>query len=72
QTGSSRNQFKGSNTDISHARLGIELRVNIGIEIVVLITGESRKSLALDIGKEVWVSFKASSCRLYTSDGNEK
>ena len=72
QPSSSRNQFKGRIVDIAHARLGLEVRLNIGLEIVVVISAESKKSLDLDIGKEVWVNFKASSCKVYKSEETEK
>ncbi len=72
QSSSSRNQFKGTIKDISHARFGLEIKVDVGVEIVATITSESRKSLDLDIGKEVWVSFKASSCKLYRLEKNGK
>lgn len=70
QSGSSRNQFKGTVNDIAHARLGVEVSVDIGCDLIVLISSESRQSLGLEIGKDVWVSFKASSCRVYKAAGN--
>ncbi len=72
QPSSSRNQFKGTIADIAHARLGLEIRVDIGLEIVVIISSESLKSLDLEIGKKIWINVKASSCKLYKSEENEK
>lgn len=72
QPSSIRNQFKGTIIDIAHARLGLEVTVDVGLEIVALISTEAKNSLNLEIGNEVWVSFKASSCRLYKSDGTDK
>lgn len=68
QPSSSRNHFRGTIKDIAHARLGYEVTVDVGSDMVVIITAESRKSLKLDIGKRVWLSFKASSCRIYRTD----
>jgi molybdopterin-binding protein len=68
QSTSSRNNFKGVIKDIAQARLGIEVTVNIGCDLVIVISSEARKSLHLEIGKEVWISFKASSCKIYKSD----
>jgi len=65
---SSRNHFKGVIKDIAQARLGIEASIDAGCEFVVTVTSEARKSLGLEIGNEVWISFKASSCKIYRSD----
>jgi molybdopterin-binding protein len=67
QAVSNRNNFRGIVKDIAHARLGVEVTVDIGCDLVVTISSEARKSLNLEIGKEAWVSFKASSCRIYRS-----
>ena len=71
QPSSSRNHFKGVIKDLAQARLGFEVTVDIGCELIAIITSESRKSLDLEIGKEVWVSFKASSCKIYRADRKE-
>lgn len=57
------NTFKGEITDIYPQRHGFEVVVNIGISVFVSLTRESLANLNLKIGKEVWVSFKASSVR---------
>lgn len=62
---SSQNQFKGAIVDIAPGRLGVEVTVNAGSPFVSTISSESLKSLKLKIGQSVWISFKASSCRLY-------
>jgi molybdopterin-binding protein len=62
---SSRNQFKGKIVDIAPGRIGIEVTLDAGSPFVSTISSESLKTLGLDIGQHVWISFKASSCRLY-------
>ena len=47
------------------ARLGMDLIVDVGVEVVATISSDARNSLDLEIGKEIWISFKASSCRIY-------
>ncbi len=65
ETGSTRNHFVGKITDIAPAKLGMDIYVDIGCEMVVQISSDARKSLRLEIGKEVWINFKASSCKIY-------
>lgn len=60
---SARNMFTGVIKDIFPVRLGIEVIVDIGIEIAALVTKESVEGLGLDCGKQVWVSVKASAVR---------
>ncbi|MFC2134115.1 ABC transporter ATP-binding protein [Bacteroidota bacterium] len=62
---SSRNHFKGVITDIAPAKLGYEVAVDIGHEVIVTISGDALKSLELKVGNEVFVNFKASSCKIY-------
>lgn len=57
---SSRNNFMGTITDVIRAGIGIEVIVDIGVEIAAMITSESAEELNLHRGKKVWVSFKAS------------
>jgi molybdopterin-binding protein len=64
-TSSSRNKFKGTITDIIPAKLGLEVTVDVGVEMVVMISSDALKSLKFEVGKDVWISFKASSCRVY-------
>lgn len=63
--GSSRNHFDGKVIDIAPAKLGVEVIVDIGRKIVATISGDAVKSLELEIGKDVYVNFKASSCKIY-------
>ncbi|MHB8904582.1 MAG: ABC transporter ATP-binding protein [Melioribacteraceae bacterium] len=65
ESGSARNHFKGKITDIARAKIGIEVTVDIGCELISLISSEAMNSLELKIGKEVWISFKASACKIY-------
>lgn len=65
EKGSSRNHFKGKIIDVAPAKVGFEIIVNIGTELIALVSGDSKNELQLEIGKEVWVNFKASSCKIY-------
>jgi len=67
QAVSNRNNFNGVIKDIAQARLGVEVTVDIGCDLVVMVSSNARQSLGLEIGKQTWVSFKASSCRIYRS-----
>jgi molybdopterin-binding protein len=60
---SARNNFEGTIVDIVPAGIGIEVIVNIGVEIAALLSGESARALELGCGKKVWVSFKASAVK---------
>ncbi|NIP22762.1 MAG: ATP-binding cassette domain-containing protein [Phycisphaerae bacterium] len=60
---SARNNFEGTIVDIVPAGIGIEVIVNIGVEIAALLSGESARALKLGCGKKVWVSFKASAVK---------
>ena len=60
---SARNSFEGTVVDIAPARLGVEVSVDIGVEISALVTAESVDRLGLEVGKRARVSFKASAAR---------
>ena len=60
---SARNNFEGRIVDIAPAGPGVEVIVDIGVEVATLITAESVKKLELDCGKKVWISFKASAVK---------
>ena len=60
---SARNQFEGTIKDIEPSETGMELRVDIGVPISVMITGESEHDLDLRVADRVWVSFKANSAK---------
>ncbi len=63
--GSSRNSFKGKIVDIASAKIGLEIMIDVGAEFIVTVSKEALQSLQLEIGKEVWLSFKASACKIY-------
>jgi molybdopterin-binding protein len=60
---SSLNCFKGRVLDIYPQRFGIEVIVDIGIEVHSLVTQESIQKLEIAVGCYIWVTFKASSVR---------
>jgi molybdopterin-binding protein len=60
---SAQNQYKGIVREIFNAPGGVEVMVDAGIPLFVKITADSRHSLGLEPGKEVWLSFKASGVR---------
>jgi molybdopterin-binding protein len=65
ESGSARNHFKGKITDIARAKIGIEVTFDIGCELISTISVEALNTLELSIGKEIWISFKASACKIY-------
>jgi molybdate/tungstate transport system ATP-binding protein len=60
---SARNMFTGIIEDIFPVRVGIEVIVDIGVDVAALVTRQSVEALGLEVGKEVWVSVKASAVR---------
>lgn len=60
---SARNVFHGVIVDIVPARRGVEIVVDIGLEISALITEGSVGRLGLECGGRIWVSFKATAGR---------
>ncbi len=60
---SSQNHFKGKVIDVYPQRFGVEVIVDIGVNVYSLVTMESIQKLSIAVGAEVWVSFKASSVR---------
>ena len=60
---SARNVFEGKILDIIPAKLGVEVSVQIGVKVSALVTQSSIRLLGLEIGKTVWVNFKASAGR---------
>jgi len=60
---SSQNTFKGKIIDTFPAKLGIEVVADIGVKITSIVSKESAEKLALEKGKEIWISFKASSAK---------
>ncbi|MCX7876107.1 MAG: ABC transporter ATP-binding protein [Melioribacteraceae bacterium] len=62
---SNRNNFYGKIIDIAKARIGYEIIIDSNYKFAVAISKESIENLDLKIGKEVWLSFKASACKIY-------
>ena len=60
---SARNTFVGVIADMAPGRLGVEVSVDVGVEISALVTAASVAKLNLACGKEVCVSFKASAAK---------
>jgi molybdopterin-binding protein len=60
---SARNCLCGTIVDIAPARLGVEVSVDVGVEISALVTREAVESLGFRRGDEVWAEFKASAIR---------
>ncbi len=54
------NAFQGIVTDIANAPSGVEVTVDIGVQVFALISANSLEKLKLECGKNVWASFKAS------------
>lgn len=59
QETSARNTFEGTIIDIAPARLGVEVTIDIGVEISALVTEGSVKRLGMECGRNIWASFKA-------------
>jgi molybdopterin-binding protein len=60
---SAQNSFRGKVMDVVPARLGVEIAIDIGVEVAAWVTAESVDRLGIQQGKEVWISFKASAAR---------
>lgn len=60
---SAQNWFEGTVTDIVPARLGVEVFVDIGVELAALITNASATRLGIRPGSTLWLGFKASAAR---------
>jgi len=60
---SSQNNFKGKIIDSFPAKHGIEVVVDIGVKITSIVSKEAFEKLALVKGKNIWISFKASSAK---------
>jgi molybdate/tungstate transport system ATP-binding protein len=64
-TTSARNEFKGKITEIYDLGQVIKLSVDVGELLVLVLTRQSFLDLKLNIGKEVYVSFKATAVNLF-------
>ncbi len=60
---SAQNCFHGRVADVIPARLGLEVYVDVGVQLAALLTAGSVERLGVRIGDEVWLSFKASAVR---------
>ena len=60
---SAQNSFRGKVMDVVPTRLGVEIAIDIGVEVAAWATAESVDRLGIQHGKEVWISFKASAAR---------
>jgi len=60
---SARNAFEGVVLDMAPAKLGVEVVVDIGVEVAAVLSTESAERLNLSCGQRAWVSFKASAAR---------
>ncbi len=63
QNSSATNNFKGIITDINPSKSGIEIVIDIGIQLTAIISKTSLKKLNLSEGKKICISFKASAVR---------
>lgn len=57
------NNFEGTIVDIAPAPLGVEVAVDIGVELTALLTSGSIDRMQLHCGQKIWLSFKASAAR---------
>lgn len=62
---SARNSFLGKITKIIEQNHLVKLEIDIGIPLVVIITGESFFKMNLNLGNKVYLTFKASAVKLY-------
>lgn len=62
---SARNCFSGEVVNIRNRLSMVELTVDIGVELIVYITGHSLKEMGITRGKRVFVTFKASAVHVF-------
>lgn len=62
---SARNSFLGKITKIIEQNHLVKLEIDIGIPLVVIITGESFFKMNLNLGSKIYLTFKASAVKLY-------
>lgn len=60
---SARNVFEGTVMEVFPARPGVEVTVDIGLELAALLTRESVERMGIRPGARVWASVKASAVR---------
>jgi len=56
---SARNSFEGTIREIIPARLGVEVIVDVGVELAAMVTHQSASEMELEAGQSIWVSIKA-------------
>ena len=62
---SARNVFKGKITEITDSGTLVKLKVDVGKVFAVQITKKSFKEMALNLGSDVYIAFKASSVNVF-------
>lgn len=60
---SAANNFNGKVIDVVPLGMGIEVKIDIGVQITAQISRSALRDLEIQAGREIWVSFKASACR---------
>ncbi len=60
---SARNSFRGRVVDLFPVRLGIEVIIDVGVELAALVTRGSVERMRIERGRELFVSFKASAVK---------
>ncbi|MFW6101719.1 MAG: TOBE domain-containing protein, partial [Bacteroidota bacterium] len=58
------NNYRGTITEVIPTHRGLEVIVDIGVELAVIISHESFGHLELEKGKQVWAGFKASAIKM--------
>ncbi len=58
------NQLNGNITDIIPSTNGMEIVVDVGIKVIVLISNQSCEAMRLDVGKQIWLGIKASALKI--------
>ncbi|GAB6137756.1 tungstate ABC transporter ATP-binding protein WtpC [Halanaerobaculum tunisiense] len=62
---SARNNYQAQVTNIQQRLSLVEVKVNIGIELTIYLTYHSLEEMELEVGSEVYVTFKASAVYVY-------
>ncbi|MDP2983627.1 MAG: ABC transporter ATP-binding protein [Candidatus Latescibacter sp.] len=68
ESSSARNNFRGVITGIEPWKLAFKLNVDCGFSLVASITRQSMEDMDLKIGREVYISFKATALHLIKRD----
>ena len=62
---SARNTFRGRIVRVEEEGGRVRVAVNIGVNLVVLLTKKSFFSMGLNVGRDVWLTFKALSIKVH-------